>query len=108
MSSLEHLDLSHCRISGRGFFALSRLTEFRELDCTYCPIRDSHLPQLRNCPRLNYLNLTNCSHLTAAGIQRCLELMPHTRLNISGLSAVADMLRRKGFTVEDGVVSTAG
>jgi hypothetical protein len=99
--SLERLDVSHCRISGRGFGVLAVMPNLKHVLCAYCPLRDERLLKLVPSTSLTDLNVALCTHLTTDGLAAFLDRKEGVHVWTYGLRKIEAELKERGYVTSD-------
>jgi len=80
MTTIESLDLTGTDVDGSGVQVISQLKNLKQLSLAKTGIWDRDLPQLRKLTHLQYLSLSDCSHVTETAVNRLRQEMKQCKI----------------------------
>lgn len=87
--SLTHLEMSNCELKDTGSIKFKSDT-LTKLEIDGCDITDATLEHLKNCPNLDYLDLSYIDTITDIGLAHLAELKHLTYLDITECDEITD------------------
>jgi serine/threonine protein kinase/tetratricopeptide (TPR) repeat protein len=80
MSTLEVLDVAGTLADSSGIVSISQLKNLKELSLARTGISDRDLPLLRKLTHLEFLSLSDCSHITETAVNRLRQEMKSCKI----------------------------